>query len=71
MWFKLEKLEHAGGIALRISELDSKVEFSFILTETDMKARNHLGEEAREGPHPEEDRQVQARTRGHTQSVTT
>lgn len=38
MWFKLEKLEHAGGIALRISELDSKVEFSFILTETDMKA---------------------------------
>ena len=37
MWFKLEHLEHAGGIALRISELDSRVAFSFILTELDME----------------------------------
>ena len=38
MWFEIRELKHAGGFVLDIGELDSKVSFSFILTESDMVA---------------------------------
>ena len=38
MWFEIRELKHAGGFVLDIGELDSKVTFSFILTESDMEA---------------------------------